>query len=79
MLSFPFLDLLQRREALGLAPGITDPFLDTVDDNEWIFPEEPEELRVARARLSAYQALIQEEKSLPGIQRTVITAYVLAP
>ncbi len=59
---------LQRREQLGLAPGTTDPFLDTVDDSEWQFEEEPEELRVARQRLAAYTAA-QQEESLAGGQQ----------
>ena len=63
--------MLQRRERLGLPPGTTDPFLDTVDDSEWQFDKEPEELRTARERLAAYTAAAAggaryREEALPG-------------
>lgn len=63
---------LQRREALGLPPGTTDPFLDGLDDSEWQFEEEPEELRAARERLAAHIAAAaaragqEEDEALPG-------------
>ena len=28
-------ECVQKRESLGLPPGDTDPFFDTVDDSEW--------------------------------------------
>lgn len=62
----------QRREALGLPPGTTDPLLDGLDDSEWQFEEEPEELCAARERLAAYIASAaaragqEEEEALPG-------------
>ena len=53
---------LQRREALGLAPGTTDPFFDTLgaggsaDEGDWQPPAEPPELLAARERLAALRS-----------------------
>jgi hypothetical protein len=48
---------LQRREREGKPPGDTDPALDELSDGEYEFKEEPTELRTARERLAAYQAV----------------------
>lgn len=56
---------LQRRAALGLAPGDTDPALDDLSDEEWVVGEEPPELEAARSALAAYTARDGEEE-LPG-------------
>lgn len=59
---------MQRRERLGLAPGDTDPALDELSDEEYVFREEPEELVAARARLAAFTARPGEEEPTGGAQ-----------
>lgn len=52
----------KRREALGLPPGDEDPALIDMDDEEYIFLEDPPELVEARKKLAAYAARQGEEE-----------------
>ena len=53
---------VQRREALGLEPGDTDPALEELSDEEYQFEEEPAELKAARERLAAFTPRQGEEE-----------------
>ncbi|KAL3159703.1 Leucine-rich repeat-containing protein oda7 [Trebouxia sp. C0009 RCD-2024] len=55
----------KRRAALGLPPGDTDPYFDTMDDSEWQPEEEPEELIAARSKLNS-ASLTQQENEPAG-------------
>ena len=52
----------KRREALGLPPGDEDPALEGMDDEEYVFLEDPPELVEARKRLAAYSSREGEEE-----------------
>lgn len=52
----------RKRERLGLAPGDTDPDLEAMSDEEYVFEEDPPELVEARNRLAAYTARDGEEE-----------------
>jgi hypothetical protein len=56
----------QRRAKEGLAAGDTDPLLDNLSDEEYVFSEEPAELVAARHALAAYTAR-QGEEEPPGV------------
>jgi hypothetical protein len=70
---------LQRRERLGLAPGDSDPALDELSDEEYVFREEPEELVAARARLAAYTGRPGEEEPPGGCTFTTQLLAFVAP
>lgn len=46
----------QRREREGLAAGDTDPALDELSDDDYVFQEEPPELVAARNQLAGFTA-----------------------
>jgi len=52
----------KRREAMGLPPGIEDPYFEEFSDDEWQEPEEPPELVAARKKLASYSAPAGEEE-----------------
>ena len=52
----------QRREALGLPPGDTDPTFEEFSDEEYVHLEDPPELVEARNRLAAYTYRQGEEE-----------------
>ncbi len=59
----------RKRERLGLAPGDTDPDLEAMSDEEYVFEEDPPELVEARNRLAAYTARDGEEEDAGGSER----------
>ena len=62
---------LQRREALGMPPGDTDPALEDFSDTEWQPEEDPPELVDARKKLERYLAT-QSDGAGAARQRSVL-------
>ena len=71
-LSLSLACLPQRREALGLPPGDTDPTFEEFSDEEYVHLEDPPELVEARNRLAAYTYRQGEEEPAGGVGAVVL-------
>lgn len=67
----------QKRERLGLPPGDTDPDLDDMSSDEYVFIEDPPELVAARERLAQYTSAHSNEEEPRGVNRLLHCVRVL--